>query len=141
NWAYSFENLDQYDSEGVEINYSIDEVEVAGYDSEVEEYNLTNTQQTIELSGQQVWKDDNESERPEAITVQMMKEDRIVAEQTVTADKDWSDTFTDLPQLDQAGKEFDYRFNELPVPGYVSVVEEELITSTRAEQLDIEGTK
>src|SRR5699024_1674609 len=47
-WEYSFTNLDKYDVEGNEIEYSIEEVELDGYLSEKDGYNLTNIQ-TIDI--------------------------------------------------------------------------------------------
>ncbi|MGX7097871.1 Cna B-type domain-containing protein [Gemella bergeri] len=40
-WKYSFDNLDKY-KDGKEINYTIDEEDVAGYTKEINGYNLTN---------------------------------------------------------------------------------------------------
>src|SRR5699024_4365366 len=41
-WEYSFTNLDKYDAEGNAIEYTIEEVELDGYVSETDGYNLTN---------------------------------------------------------------------------------------------------
>lgn len=42
-WTYSFEGLQEYDSQGNKITYTIKEEPVPGYTSEVNGYNITNT--------------------------------------------------------------------------------------------------
>ncbi|KXT82539.1 Alcohol dehydrogenase [Streptococcus oralis] len=42
-WAYEFTGLDRYKENGQEIKYSVVEVPVDGYTSEVEGFNITNT--------------------------------------------------------------------------------------------------
>ena len=49
-WKYSFTNLDKYDEEGSEIIYTIEEVEVDGYISQNDGYDLINIE-TTEISG------------------------------------------------------------------------------------------
>ncbi|MCY7105030.1 Cna B-type domain-containing protein [Streptococcus oralis] len=42
-WTYEFTGLDRYKENGQEIKYSVVEVPVDGYTSEVEGFNITNT--------------------------------------------------------------------------------------------------
>ncbi|MGM8213099.1 Cna B-type domain-containing protein [Virgibacillus sp. W0430] len=42
-WSYSFANIPVYDEEGKEISYSIEEVEVPGYETEIDGFDITNT--------------------------------------------------------------------------------------------------
>src|SRR5699024_8827440 len=62
-WKGSFENLAIYDSKGEEIEYTIEEVEVDGYNTEItgdanEGFTVTNTQKTYAI-GDYVWIDYN----------------------------------------------------------------------------------
>src|SRR5699024_9641208 len=82
-WTYKFEDLAKYDTEGNEINYTVVEDEVPGYVSEVDGFDITNTQESTEVSGTKIWKDDNATDRPESITVQVMNGDEVVQEQEV----------------------------------------------------------
>ncbi|PFZ48213.1 hypothetical protein COL58_17445 [Bacillus wiedmannii] len=43
NWKYTFEKLQAYDANGVAYKYEVKEQPVAGYNSEVNGYNITNT--------------------------------------------------------------------------------------------------
>src|SRR5699024_8232512 len=66
-WEYSFTNLDKYDAEGNAIEYTIEEVELDGYVSETDGYNLTNIQ-TMDISGEKSWVEVDEQYRPDSIT-------------------------------------------------------------------------
>ncbi|WP_370991650.1 Cna B-type domain-containing protein, partial [Bacillus tropicus] len=43
NWKYTFEKLQAYDANGVAYKYEVKEQPVAGYKSEVNGYDITNT--------------------------------------------------------------------------------------------------
>src|SRR5699024_9315621 len=59
NWKYSFKDLDKYDDNGEEIEYSIEEIEVDGYNTHHKDgYDLVNIEKT-EVSGEKIWLDDN----------------------------------------------------------------------------------
>src|SRR5699024_10286189 len=75
NWTATFEGLRMYDDVGKEIAYEAEEVDVDGYVSSVagdknSGFVITNTELT-EVSGTKTWLDDNTSDRPEFITVQL----------------------------------------------------------------------
>lgn len=139
-WSYEFTGLAKYDAKGKEINYTIEEIEVPGYESEVEDYNITNTQATTKVSGTKTWKDNGKG-HPDSITVQVMNGTDVVQEQEVTAEDEWAYTFTDLVKYDKEGNEIGYTINELPVPGYATEIDGFDITNTRSEKVDVEGTK
>src|SRR5699024_9247715 len=121
-WTFEFTNLPKFDSEGKEIKYTIEEVDVAGYTSDIEGFNITNTQETTELTGTKTWIDNDDATemRPESSTVQLLNGDEVVQEQEVSANDDgeWNYTFTDLPKYDKEGNEIEYIVSELPVIGY-----------------------
>src|SRR5699024_3858040 len=77
-WKYVFTNLAKYDENGKEIEYTIEEENFAGYTSEVDGYDVINTQQTTKVSGEKIWLDDNSEDRPEKITVQVKNGDDVV---------------------------------------------------------------
>src|SRR5699024_5100689 len=117
NWTYTSSKLDKFDENGVEIAYTIEEIDVIGYESEVDGYNITNTQETTEVSGTKTWKDGDSEDRPQSITVQALNGDDTAAEQEITAEDDWAYTFTDLAKYDAEGNEIKYTINEISVPG------------------------
>ena len=140
-WTFTFVDLAKYDKNGEAIAYTVVEDDVPGYNSEVDGTNITNTQETTEVSGTKTWKDNDSEDRPDSITVQVMNGDEVVKKLEVTKEDDWNFTFTDLAKYDAEGKEIKYTINELPVPGYETAIEGTDITNTRADKVDVEGTK
>ena len=132
-WTWSFTNLPKYEN-GVEIVYTIAEEAVEGYIASTDGFNLTNIHvaETIdEIAGSKTWKDDNNSgkTRPESITIRLLADGNEVATQVVTADDQWSWSFTKLPKY-AAGKEIVYTIVEDSVKGYTAKVDGYNVTNT-----------
>ncbi|MGF2113151.1 Cna B-type domain-containing protein [Enterococcus casseliflavus] len=125
NWTYHFENLPKYDSKGKAYVYTIQEATVSGYISEVNGYDLVNTETTT-VSGRKTWNDnDNQfNTRPESITVNLMQNGEKYAEKIVKADKkgNWSYRFDKLPKYDAEGKAYTYTIQEGKVPDYTTKI-------------------
>ncbi|WP_176524490.1 Cna B-type domain-containing protein, partial [Bacillus sp. AFS014408] len=71
---------------GAAYKYEVKEKPVAGYQSEVNGYNITNTkvgQTTVE--GTKTWKDDNATDRPKTIKVDLLQNGQVIQTQDVTA--------------------------------------------------------
>ncbi|PEA52420.1 cell wall anchor protein, partial [Bacillus pseudomycoides] len=73
NWKYTFDNLQAYDANGVAYKYEVKEQPVAGYQSEVKGYDITNTKvgQT-KVEGTKTWNDNNATNRPSTIKVDLL---------------------------------------------------------------------
>ncbi|MGM0283067.1 MULTISPECIES: Cna B-type domain-containing protein [Enterococcus] len=125
NWTYHFENLPKYDSKGKAYVYTIQEATVSGYISEVNGYDLVNTETTT-VSGRKTWNDnDNKfNTRPESITVKLMRNGEKYAEKIVKADKkgNWTYRFDKLPKYDAEGKAYTYTIQEGKVPDYTTKI-------------------
>ncbi|MBJ8073685.1 Cna B-type domain-containing protein, partial [Bacillus cereus] len=97
NWKYTFENLQAYDVNGVAYEYKVKEQAVDGYQTEVKGYDITNTKVgKTKVEGTKTWKDDNSSERPTMIKVDLLQNGQVIATQEVTAEKGWKYEFKDL---------------------------------------------
>src|SRR5699024_5996490 len=118
NWEYVFTDLAKYNGAEEEITYTIEEEHVPGYTSDIVGYNVANTQITTEITGTKTWLDDDSTNRPETITVQVNKGDDVIDEVEVTAEDDWTYTFADLPKYDKHGEEIHYTVDEREVEGY-----------------------
>ena len=132
-WTWSFTKLPKYEN-GVEIVYTIAEEAVEGYIASTDGFNLTNIHvaETIdEIAGSKTWKDDNNSgkTRPESITIRLLADGNEVAARVVTADDQWSWSFTKLPKY-AAGKEIVYTIVEDAVKGYTAKVDGYNVTNT-----------
>ena len=91
-------------------------------------FTLTNTHavELIDKSVTKVWNDNNNQDgiRPTEVKVQLYANDKAVGEEvTLSADNNWSHTFTGLAKFD-GGKEITYTIKEVDVAnGYVDKVE------------------
>jgi len=148
-WTATVTGLPKY-ADGQEIAYTWAEALPDGYelaDTSVEGTvtTLTNsyTPATIDLEVTKVWDDadDQDGIRPTSITVNVFDGEKKVASTSVTADEDWSYTFTDLPKYAN-GQEIEYTVTEDAVTGYDPTVDGYTITNThRTDTIDLEVTK
>lgn len=126
NWNYVFKNLPQYDAKG-KITYTVTESAVAGYETSVSGYNITNTHKpaTLDITGTKTWNDSNnqDGKLSKSITVNLLANGRITDTKTVTADDNWTYSFTDLPKYAN-GQEITYTVSELTVPGYTTTIDD-----------------
>ena len=124
NWNYSFTNLDKY-NQGTEIKYTLEEVSVDGYTSEITDFNITNTHtpETVSYILQKAWsdQDNNDGIRPEYIIVHLYADGYEKLSQKVTAASGWTYTFENLPKYNN-GKLINYTFTEDVVKGYNSSI-------------------
>ena len=128
NWKYKFENLPKYEG-GKEIKYSVKEVAVEGYTTEIKDFNITNKHvpEKTSVEGTKTWVDNNDQDgkRPGSIKVILNKtvdgKTTKVAEKEVTAKDNWNYAFNDLPKYEN-GKEIKYSIDEVDVPGYEKTI-------------------
>src|SRR5690625_4069801 len=141
-WEYSFTHLPEFDDQGVAYDYTVDEEEVANYEKTIEGYDITNLRVgATEVEVTKSWKDENETDRPETITVNLLQNGEFYEEYEVTEANDWELTITDLPEFDEEGVAYEYTIKEHDVPGYAADVDGFDITNTRTDVKTIEITK
>ena len=143
-WSYEFTNLPAYSEDGLTAyTYTVDEESVAGYNKEVDGYDLINTKsEKIEITGTKTWRAPEGTELPESITVILNRNGSPVARKKVTADDDWSYEFTELPAYSEDGlTAYTYTVDEEPVEGYITTVSGtdliNTITSVKISKVDI----
>ena len=144
NWSWSFTDLDKYNS-GTEIVYTISEDTVADYTTVVDGYDVTNTHtpEKTTITGSKTWNDngDQDGKRPESITVRLFADGTEVTSKTVTANDNWSWSFTDLDKYN-SGTEIVYTISEDTVADYTTVVDGYDVTNTHTpEKTTITGSK
>ena len=141
---YSFDNLPKYDlTDGHIYEYTVDEVSVDGYTSNIDEYNITNTikQDYVSVAGTKTWKDPEGTAHP-AITINLLQDgteiDEVVLQNGTTTYE-----FTDLEKYDlEDGHEYIYTVTEDSVEGYISVKDNNNFTNTiEPGQTTISGVK
>ena len=141
---YSFDNLPKYDlTDGHIYEYTVDEVSVDGYTSNIDEYNITNTikQDYVSVAGTKTWKDPEGTAHP-AITINLLQDgteiDEVVLQNGTTTYE-----FTNLEKYDlEDGHEYIYTVTEDSVEGYISVKDNNNFTNTiEPGQTTISGVK
>src|SRR5699024_2073546 len=137
-WNYTFTDLPKFDKEGNEINYTVAEANVPKeYAATVKDNNITNVRVgETEVTVNKTWEDEDESDRPESITVNLLQNGTTFKTEEIKADQNgnWSHTFKELPEFDETGKAYEYTVTEQDVPGYDSEVDGFEITNTRADE-------
>lgn len=149
NWNGVFRELRDYNN-GQKHVYTVAEDPVPnGYASKITTdaatgFNIANTHtpETLTVSGTKTWADaGNETARPEKITVILLAGGEQLAEQTVSAENNWSWSFENLPKY-SAGREIAYTIGEVKVQDYTTTVNGYDITNTYAPELvTVSGTK
>ena len=131
-WKHTFTNLPTHKN-GTEIQYTVEEKKVKGYEASIQDFTITNTHtpETIEISGKKTWKDNNDQDgkRPDEIVVRLFANGKEVASKTVTEKDEWKYTFTSLYKYED-GKEIEYTIQEDEVEGYTTNIDGYNITNT-----------
>ncbi|SDB84314.1 conserved repeat domain-containing protein [Pelagirhabdus alkalitolerans] len=141
-WNYTFEDLEAFDDEGQPYEYTVEEEAVDGYETMIDGYDITNVRSgDTEVSGEKIWLDDDPSDRPESITVNLLQNGEEIDSQQVTSGDDWNFSFTDLDEFDEEGTRFEYSIEEEPVDGYDTTIEGFNITNLRVGETDVTGEK
>ncbi|EFE56456.1 Cna B-type domain-containing protein [Streptococcus oralis] len=151
NWAGSFTNLDA-DKGGTPIQYTVVEVTVAGYTSDVtgdsaSGFTITNSYspETVDVKATKNWDDANnqDGKRPTKITINLLADGQKVDSKEVqaAADGTWTVEFTKLAKY-KAGKEIKYTVTEEAVAEYESTITDFTITNKYAPKaIDYKVTK
>ena len=142
-WAGSFSDLAVYNA-GVAIVYTVEEVSVAGYTSNITGnaatgFTITNTHtpEKTAVSVEKVWDDanDQDGKRPETVTVRLLADGQDTGKTlTLNADNDWAGSFSDLDAYKE-GAAIAYTVKEADVAGY-----QPQITGSAADGFTITNT-
>ena len=141
NWTDSFDNLNR-DEDGKPVEYTVEEVlegtAAEKYTSVISGdagtgFMITNshTPETVDIEGTKTW-DDNDNQdgkRPDEITIRLHADGKPEDTVTVSAEDNWTWTFTDLPKYAE-GREIVYTITEDAVSGYEPDYEGYNITNT-----------
>ncbi len=155
-WIFTWKNVPMYDLNGNPYVFRVVESPVP--DNHTVEYGgnvtdgfvVTNTYQTVNVSGEKTWDDaDNQDGlRPGSITIKLYKkvgeaEKELVESKTVTSADNWAWTFANLPKY-EGGVEIVYSITEEAVTGYTTTYSEtgyDVTNKHIPELIDISGKK
>jgi LPXTG-motif cell wall-anchored protein len=143
---YTWEDLEQYDDDGQEYSFRVDEVEVPeNYSKSEEGLTVTNTYTSpkISITGGKTWVG-GPNPKPD-INLQLYRNGEAYGDPVILRDGETSHTWTDLDKTDKYGVEYKYTVDELNTPEYYgkSVAEDGFaITNTyQSPVTDVTGRK
>ena len=145
NWSWTFENLPMYEK-GQLISYGITEDPVKGYTTQVDGYDVTNTDapDKTTVTVNKVWVDDSNRDgiRPNYITVKLLADGKDTGKTLVlNQNNGWTGTFDDLAKNNK-GKAIEYTVDEIEVSDYdVDIVDNKNGTFTITNTHDIYTTE
>ena len=147
-WTYTFTKLPKYKN-GTEIVYTVEEVPVENYEQPTySDDTLTiinkHIPETTEVTVNKTWNDNDDQDgvRPNSINVSLLADGKEVAKATITADENWTHTFTDLPKYRDHRTEIKYTVEEVPVDKYTTSINGTTITNTHTpEKTEVTVTK
>ena len=124
-WKHTFKDLPKYDDNGKEIEYTVKEVNIDGYESKIEgsadkgfvitNKNLAKTEVPVEKK----WL----GKAVDEIEVKLLADGKEVQTAKLNEANSWKHTFKDLPVYDENGKEIEYTVKEVNIDGYESKIE------------------
>ncbi|WP_430477088.1 Cna B-type domain-containing protein, partial [Bacillus cereus] len=89
---------------------------------------------TTSIAGTKTWKGDKVNDRPKAIKVDLIQNDKVIETKEVTETSDWKYEFENLRVFDSEGKAYKYEVKEQPVSGYQSKVNGYDITNVKIHE-------
>ncbi|MCQ2567410.1 MAG: Cna B-type domain-containing protein [Mogibacterium sp.] len=144
-WAWSFTGLPEK-LEKKTVKYKVTEEPVATYKTSYseEDYDVTNTPETVDVEGSKTWNDDDDKydNRPESIKITLLAngeqfENNVVE---VTEKDNWSWSFKGLPKY-IGGEEVTYSVVEDKVATYLDPTYEGYNVTNTPETVEVNGTK
>ena len=122
-WKDTITGLPKYHDHGKLVEYTWTEDNVPGYvmsgnESDGDVTTITNTLETVTVSGKVTWEMNGYSEDliPESVTVQILDDGEVVEEITVNRDAAWEFESENLPKYTSDGVEIAYTVDESSVP-------------------------
>jgi pilin isopeptide linkage protein len=125
NWSYKFTGLPKYEK-GQEIDYTVSEDAIKGYQVKVDGYNITNTHQTerTNIPVEKKWDDGNDQDgkRAKEVTVHLFADGEDTNKMIkLKGENHWKASFDDL-DVYKSGKKIDYTICEDKVDGYTTSI-------------------
>ncbi|MGI6722002.1 MAG: Cna B-type domain-containing protein [Anaerovoracaceae bacterium] len=136
NWKLAFTNLPKTDADGNTYVYTIKERNPEGYTGTVTGdqsagYTVTNSP-SVDIAGTKTWddQDDQDSIRPDSITVDLLADGTKIDSKEVTSRDDWAYAFNDLPKYDKKDRhQIKYTIAEEAVDQYTTAYDGYNITN------------
>ncbi len=127
-WTTTISDLDK-NSNGVEINYTVEEKEISEkytsnieYDADTKTYNVTNTYTPEKkvISVKKEWNDNEnqDGKRPESVEVTLTSNGEEAQKRTLNAENEWSASFDEVYVYENGGSPITYDVSENEITDY-----------------------
>jgi|GEM_PF-140641 len=132
-WEWIFTELDEFQN-GKKITYTVSTQSIDGYKTEITGYNITNTHipETVSLSGSIIWDDDSDKDgkRPHDIEINIISDEKILMQKTVSEENDWSWSASNIPKYRDGGTVIKYSISTKNIENYTTEIDGFNITNT-----------
>lgn len=126
NWEGSFVDLEEYNSDGEEIEYSIEEInlDTNKFTNEITEKSDNNFQvkniniEKINIPFEKKWVGKSQ----EKVEIKLITNGKETERIYLNQENNWKGEFKNLPKFDEYGIEIEYEIDELEVGGYEKVI-------------------
>lgn len=118
-WVLTIEKLPAFDEDGKAYTYEIEEIEVDGYETSYNGFDITNLRVgETEVSVEKVWKGSEE----DFATINLLADKKVVDSIELSEENGWKHEFTELPEFDEEGKVIEYEVKEVEIAEYHSEI-------------------
>ncbi len=146
-WTAEIE-VDTYYDGGKEVEFTVDEEDVDGYEKDIDNDSLTITNsytpETMELEVTKVWDDssDQDGKRPDSVKFTVTGSDGNTYEATLTGTGDtWNATIENVAKYYDGGKEVTFTVDEADVEGYEKDIDNDSLTITNSYETETDAIK
>ena len=120
---FTFENLNKYDDNGLEIIYETEQKAIDNYQSKSNKNIITNSYRSNEkeiIKTAIKWNDfeDKLKMRPEKVTISVYQNEILLNQTELTQNNDYNYTFSTLEKYDKDGSEYNYRIEQEDIKKY-----------------------
>lgn len=131
NWKHTFLKLPKFFNEGTQIEYTLTEDTMSGYNNVVEKrsdyvFVLTNkySPATVDVTIVKKWDDDNDRDgmRPESVDVVLNGSDGKLYTGTLSTENGYTCVFQSVPKYHDGGTLINYTIAEEKIPGYTTTI-------------------
>ena len=155
---YSYADLDEFDPEGYPYTYTVEETEIEGFttdvdDSEPNAFDFTNLRTgKVEVSGEKTWVDGynaHVSADEVTLTLKRVSAKEGSEPEIVDVKPAWDGdhySYADLDEFDPEGYPYTYTVEETPIEGFDTTVDDTIpnafdFTNTRVGKVEVRGDK
>ncbi|NLY09442.1 MAG: Cna B-type domain-containing protein [Tissierellia bacterium] len=148
-WYHNFMNMPKFNEDGSKIVYSVEEVPIDGYITEIKDtlnedtrivadgFYITNTA-VIDIPVEKKWI----GPKADSVTVKLLADGVELKLVNLSDGNEWKHTFKDIPKYKADGTEIIYTIEEVSIEGYTSAITTDdtngvLITNTSNAKVDI----